>query len=106
MTEVEFERIADVELNQLLEALIACSDDIDPDLESGVLSITFDDDLKYVVNSHRSARQIWMAAERSAWHFDFDSDTKTWIAAANGDELWAAVSRVVGNKLGSDVALR
>jgi CyaY protein len=57
-----------------------------------------------VVNSHRAARQIWMAAERSAWHFDLAADGR-WIATKSGDELWAAVEGVVGRKLGRAVAL-
>ena len=105
MDEADFERIADEELNRLVEALIACSDDIDPDLESGVLSINFEDGSKYVVNSHRAARQIWMAAERAAWHFDYVPDKEKWIASKNGDELWAALTTAVGNKLGEDVKL-
>ena len=105
MEEANFEQLADAELDQLIEALIACSDEVDPDLEMGVLRITFEDDTKYVVNSHRAAKQIWMAAERAAWHFDYVADSGQWVAASNGDELWAAVSKVVGNKLGEAVTL-
>jgi CyaY protein len=103
--EAEFEQVADEELRQLVEALIACSDELDPDLESGVLSLNFEDDSKYVINSHRAAKQIWMAAERSAWHFDYDAAAKKWVAAQSGDELWTALSRLVGAKLGTAVAL-
>lgn len=105
LDEAEFERIADEELNALVEALIGCSDEIDPDLQSGVLSIAFEDGTKFVVNSHRAARQIWMAANRSAWHFDYDRDTQQWIAAQSGDELWSAVNRAVAQKLGEDITL-
>ncbi len=105
LNEAEFERIADEELHALVEALIACSDEIDPDLQSGVLSIAFEDGTKYVVNSHRAARQIWMAADRSAWHFDHQPDGR-WIATQSGDELWSAVRRVVAAKLGADIQLQ
>jgi CyaY protein len=104
ISEPEFERVADMELHQLLEAIIDCSDAIDPDLQSGVLSIVFEDGSKHVVNSHRAARQIWMAADRHAWHFDYDRPTSKWMTPA-GDELWATVSRVLGNKLGEAVTL-
>jgi CyaY protein len=104
LTETEFERTADAELKRLVEAVIECSDALDPDLQSGVLSIVFEDGTKYVVNSHRAARQIWMAAERNAWHFDHDPASGTWRTVA-GDELWATVARVLGNKLGAPIAL-
>ena len=60
---------------------------------------------KYVVNSHRAARQIWMAAERSAWHFDLQQD-KRWVAAKSGDELYAAIEGVLTRKLGREIKLR
>ncbi|MBM4360571.1 MAG: iron donor protein CyaY [Deltaproteobacteria bacterium] len=104
LSEPEFERLADGELKRLVEAVIACSDALDPDLQSGVLSVVFEDGTKYVVNSHRAARQIWMAAERNAWHFDRDAASGQW-RAPSGDELWATVARVLGNKLGTAVTL-
>jgi CyaY protein len=105
VTETDFERLADEELNRLIEALIVCSEDIDPDLESGVLSINFDDDTKYVVNSHRAAKQIWMAADRRAWHFDYVASTKQWVASQSSDELWSALAQVLSSKLGTAIQL-
>jgi iron-sulfur cluster assembly protein CyaY len=103
LSEAEFERLADDELNRLVEALIEVGEELDPDLQMGVLSIQFDDGSKYVVNSHRAARQIWMAAERRAWHFDYHRDTSKWIAG--GDELWSALAGALGRKLGRDLTL-
>ena len=105
VSEADFERIADIELHALLEALIETGEEMDPDLESGVLSIHFDDGAKFVVNSHRAARQIWMAAERRAWHFDFRPERSKWIAS-NEDELWGALTEVLGRKLERPVTLK
>lgn len=94
------------ELGRLLEALDRLdSAEVEAELESDILSVEFSDGTKYVINSHRAARQIWMAAERSAWHFDWDEGSQTWVASKSGDELWATVARVVGNKLGTRVEL-
>jgi CyaY protein len=94
-----------------LAALVAALDTIDDDrveaeLASDILSIEFWDGAKYVVNSHRAARQLWLAAERSAWHFDFVSTQRAWIAAKTGDELWATLSALLSKKLGASVTLR
>jgi len=105
LSEPEFERLAAAELNRMIEAVIACDDTLDPDLQSGVLTIVFEDGTKYVINSHRAARQIWMAAERNAWHFDLDGTSSDW-KTTQGDELWSTAARVVGNKLGRTLALR
>ena len=46
----EFDRLADRTLNEMVEALADSEDEgIDADLESGVLSIQFEDGTKYVV---------------------------------------------------------
>lgn len=103
--ESDFERRADEELHALLEAVIACSDEVDPDLESGVLTINFDDDTKFVVNSHRAARQIWMAAERSAWHFDYEPKKGQWLTAGDEEELWSALREVLSRKLATSIDL-
>jgi CyaY protein len=104
LTEQEFDRAADQALRALDKALNEIAE-IDADLESGILSVEFTDGAKYVVNSHRAARQIWMAAERTAWHFDLRADDGAWIAAKTGDELWKTLERVLSEKLKRPVAL-
>lgn len=104
LSEQEFEARADDALRAIDRALNEEAG-LEADLESGILTIEFEDGLKYVVNSHRAARQIWMAAERSAWHFDYRPAEGRWIAAKTGDELWATIEGVVGRKLGRKVVL-
>jgi CyaY protein len=103
LSEREFETVADTSLHALERAL-AEIDGIEADLQSGILTIEFTDGLKYIVNSHRAARQIWMAAERSAWHFDFRGGR--WTASKTNDELWATVEGVLSRKLGRAVSLK
>jgi CyaY protein len=104
LPEAEFDARADETLRALDRALNEVSG-LEADLESGILTLEFEDGLKYVINSHRAARQIWMAAERSAWHFDWKPADKRWVASKTGDELWAVLGEVVGRKLGRKVVL-
>jgi CyaY protein len=104
LTEQEFERAADAALHAL-EGALEDMDGLEVSLEMGILTLEFSDGTKYVVNSHRAARQIWMAAERSAWHFDYRTEERRWIAAKNGDELWATLAGVTSRKLGRPVHL-
>lgn len=98
LTEQRFEVLADATLNQLVEALADLEDDAyDADLESGVLTIDFETGGKFVVNSHRAARQIWMAAGATAWHFDY-ADGR-WVAAKTGEELWSTLCSKMSAKL-------
>ena len=104
LSEQEFEKLADAEL-RALERALGDLDGLEVDLSSGILTLEFPDGLKYVVNSHRAARQIWMAAERSAWHFDFQRGASRWVASKSGDELRQALGAVVSRKLGRSVEL-
>ena len=103
LNESRFALLADQTLNRMVEALADNEDDgFDADLESGVLTIEFADGAKFVINSHRAARQIWMAAGTTAWHFDWNGEA--WIAAKSADELWGTVGQRVGAKLGHPLA--
>jgi CyaY protein len=107
ITEAEYDELASKELQALIVALDAFEDErIDTELSTDILSIEFWDDTRYVVNSHRAARQIWMAADRSAWHFDWKPEARAWIAAKNGEELWATLTKALQKKLGAKFALR
>lgn len=103
LSERDFDAAADTTLRALDKALNALEHQLEVDLESGILTIEFEDGVKYVVNSHRAARQIWMAAERSAWHFDYRDGR--WIATKSGDELWSSIEAVISRKLGAPVGL-
>jgi CyaY protein len=105
MDEASFDRFARDELHALENAFA----DIDPDdvevtTSDGVLRLDLRDGTRIVINSHRAARQIWMAAVASAWHFDPAGDG-TWRAAKTGEQLRPTLARVVQERIGLAVAL-
>lgn len=105
MDESAFDRLARGELRSIEDAFT----DIDPDqvdvsVSDGVLRLDLRDGTKIVINSHRAARQIWMAAIATAWHFDPTAEG-TWVAAKTGDELRATIVRLVRERAGVDLAL-
>lgn len=84
--------------------------DLDPDeVESSftgdVLCLDFPDKVTYVINSHRAARQIWMAGESRAWHFDYDPSSGRWSARDGGDELFSTVSAMLSRRLGRPIVV-
>lgn len=106
LSEKDYEARALPELRALVEALDALElGDVECELSSDILTIELSGGDRYVVNSHRAARQIWMAAERSAWHFDWDVERSAWIARKTGDELWSTLSRVLTGKLKRPITL-
>jgi CyaY protein len=105
MDEASFDSVARDELHALENAFA----DIDPDdvevtTSDGVLRLDLRDGTRIVINSHRAARQIWMAAVASAWHFDPAGDG-TWRAAKTGEQLRPTLARIVQERIGLAVAL-
>src|SRR3954453_17668873 len=105
ISEGEFDRVADDTLRALDRALNELEADFEADLESGILTLEFADGVKFVVNSHRAARQIWMAAAANAWHFDVESKSGVWTATKTHEELWTCIKRQVERKLGRSIDL-
>lgn len=104
MDETTFDRIARDELGRLEEWF----DDVDPDdieitTSDGVLTLVLRNGVRVVINSHRAARQIWMAAVATAWHFDFRDDDARWHDSKTDAELRDTLTRVIHEQLGLTV---
>jgi len=105
MDDAEFDRIAREELHHLEDAFADVDpDDVEVTSSEGVLKLALRDGTKIVINSHRAARQIWMAAIATAWHFD-PIDPTTWRAAKTGEELRPTLARLVKERIGVTVTL-
>ena len=78
---------------------------LDVSLSGDVLTLSFSDGATYIINAHSAAGQIWMAADKNAWHFDYDEGAGKWVASKSGDELMSTVGRTVGHRLGQAVEL-
>jgi CyaY protein len=106
MDEADFDRIARDELHAIEDAFA----DVDPDevevsVSDGVLRLDLRDGTKVVLNSHRAARQIWMAAVATAWHFDPIGDGGTWRAPKTGEELRPTLTKLLRDRIGLTLAL-
>ncbi|HEY1555243.1 MAG TPA: iron donor protein CyaY [Kofleriaceae bacterium] len=105
MDEARFDQVARDELDRLEDAFSDVDpDDVEVSTSDGVLRLDLRDGTRVVINSHRAARQIWMAAVASAWHFDPAADG-TWRAAKSGDELHATLARIVHERIGLQLTL-
>ena len=104
MTESEFEALAGDALAALERAFEAAVPDADVQTKgSGVLEIEFEDGSKMVINRHGAAREIWVAARSGGFHFRWDG--VAWRDTRSGDELFAALSVLVSERLGRRVRL-
>ncbi len=79
-------------------------DDVEVSVSAGVLRLELRDGTKIVINSHRAAGQIWMAAVATAWHFDPAADGG-WVAPKSGEALRPTVARLIQEHLGLTISL-
>src|SRR3954470_9877540 len=106
MDETLFDQRAGAALARLAQSLQDLSDDLDVDLASGILTLEFDDGVKFVANSHGAAQQIWLSANLSAWHFAWHEPTQSWRDTKSGAELFTELGKLVAEKLSQPVVLR
>jgi CyaY protein len=107
VTEAEYDAVAQPELAALVRALDALDvQGFEAELASDILTLEFEDGARYVVNSHRAARQIWLAAELHAWHFDWIAAQNRWIASKSSEELWSVLESALARRLKRPVRLK
>lgn len=97
MTESEFHRAVDAALARI-ESSVEGEEDLDVDLESGILTVTCPDDTRVIVNRQTPNREIWVAARSGGFHFRFADDA--WRDTRSGDELFASLARILESQGG------
>jgi CyaY protein len=105
MDDATFDELGRAELSHIED----CFEDVDPDeveisVSDGVLTLELRDGVRVVVNTHRAARQIWMAAVASAWKFSYDDSDGRW-RTDGGAELRATLAGILRERLGLAVTL-
>ena len=108
MNESEFGALSEAVLDAIERALERAVDAgrLDIDFErkdGGVLELEFTGGSRMVINRHGAAREIWVAAKSGGFHFHHDAGR--WLDTRAGDELFAALSRLVSAQSGSAVIL-
>jgi CyaY protein len=104
MSQPDFDALAETALEQIEEALETCGIDVDVEAKAdGVIELEFEDGSKMVINRHRAAGEIWVAARAGGFHFRWDGTA--WRDTRDGAELFAALSRLVSAQGGAPVVL-
>lgn len=108
MEESRYQKLADEALHgieSMLEEVDA--EDVDVERSGDVLTLTFKNGKKCVVNTQRPTRQIWLAANARAWHFGWDDANARWLDdKGQGVELLGQVASIVKETSGIVVAPR
>jgi CyaY protein len=97
MTETEFHRAADTVIDRI-ETLLGDRDDLDLELEGGVLSIVREGGERVIVNRQAPNREIWIAARSGGFHYACRDGE--WRDTRTGAELFEALKTLLGGPKG------
>ena len=101
MNETDFHLAVDGVLARI-ETAVESHDELDVDLESGVLTITCPAGTRIIVNRQAPNREIWVAARSGGFHFAFRDGA--WRDTRSGEELFASLARLIEAQSGARVA--
>ena len=104
MAQPDFDLLAEAALEQIQQALETCGADVDVEAKAdGVIELEFDDSSRMIINRHRAAGEIWVAARAGGFHFRWDGSA--WRDTREGTELFVALSKLVSAQGGTPVVL-
>jgi CyaY protein len=103
MNESEFNQAVDATLLAIEDALDAQDADIDVETSAGILTLTFGNGSKVIVNRQGATGEIWVAARSGGFHCRRDGNG--WRCNTTGETLPALLSRVCGEQAGTAVSL-
>jgi CyaY protein len=101
MNESDFHRAVDAVLAQV-EGAVEAIDALEVDLEASILTVTCPDGSRVIINRQTPNREIWVAARSGGFHFS--QREGAWRDTRSGEELFAALARVIEAQSGVRVA--
>ena len=93
MDESEFNQRVDDILEQIEDEIEETGADIDYETAGGILTLSFEDDSKIIINRQTPVRQIWVAARQGGFHFVYNEDIDQWHLEGGEQELFEALSQ-------------
>ncbi len=103
MNDTEFNTAVDASLLAIEDALEALDLDLDMETSGGILTLTFANGSKVIVNRQGATREIWVAARSGGFHCGRQG--MHWVCNTTGEELGALLSRVCSEQAGEPVPL-
>lgn len=106
MNDSEFHRLADG-LWQTIEERIDEYDgetDIDCEINGGVLTLSFENGSKIIINRQEPLHQVWLATKQGGYHFDLRGDE--WMCDRTGEKFWTLLENACTHQAGEAVSFR
>jgi len=104
---LSFVERAELCLARIEGSLDKVADDLDIDIlrAGNVLTLTFENGHRIVINSQEAAEELWVAARSGGFHYRWGDEAGAWRDTRSGDELKSTLSRLIGLETGVCPAL-
>ncbi|ALG68045.1 iron donor protein CyaY [Beggiatoa leptomitoformis] len=106
MTSSAYEQLAEETLFAIEEAVESCGVEIDYENNGGILTLTFLNGSKIIINRQPPVQQLWVAAKAGGFHFNYSADAQHWITDdGQAQELFSFLSQLCSAQAGEPVTL-
>lgn len=103
MNDLEYDELADNTLLAVEQAVDTADADLDYESHGGLLSISFADGSKIIINKQPPLHQLWVATKFNGHHFEW-RDGK-WIDNRSGAEFWQLLNDAAAKQAGKALNL-
>jgi len=107
MNDSQYNLIADELLLAVEEAIEDCGVDIDYEGVGGLLTLTFQNASKIIINKQAPLHEIWIATKFNGHHFALEDNANSdlWIDKRGGGEFWQFLSNAVSKQADVEIIL-
>lgn len=107
MDEQQFKTEADRALHRLHRDLMEAGDEhgFESDMNSGALTVEFEDGVRFVVSPNAPVRQVWVSALMTSYKLDWNPAESEFVLPATGATLQELLGQVISRKIGQSVQL-
>ena len=103
MKDHEYHALTDAFFQYVEDTVDAGYPDIDCERAGGVLTLSFENKTKVIINKQEPLHQIWVATRANGYHFDYRDGQ--WIDNREGHELMALLASASTAQAGQTVEL-
>ncbi len=105
MNDSQYNLLAEDLLLAVEEAIEDSGVDIDYEGVGGLLTLTFKNATKIIINKQAPLHEIWVATKFNGHHFTFSDNEQVWTDKRGGDEFWQFLSSAVSTQAETNVIL-
>jgi len=103
MNDSQYNIITDELLLAVEEAIEESGHDIDYEGVGGLLTLTFKNSTKIIINKQAPLQEVWVATKFNGHHFQYSD--KQWIDKRSSEEFWQFISTAVSKQAESNITL-